>query len=291
MTAPFRGSSSSYTRQRLRGSGFVRVTRDVYLLRDTELDLRRRCQAALVVFPEATICLETAARLLTLPVDHDGVVHLDRGPLAARSRRAGLKVHRFGIESDSILDLDGLPVSDGPRTFADLSDRLGLEGLVAVGDVVSRRWEPAQIAAAVEAHGRRPGAVRLRAAVPLLDKGADSPAETRARLRLHAAGFARLQHKVIVRDIGGGWLGEPDLADEVAKVALQHEGAVHFQKGERQRVKDVDRDEVVRQEGWQVVTSTARDDRQPERLIARVTAAYRRSAALHGRDVLPAHLR
>jgi hypothetical protein len=291
MTAPFRGSSSAHSRQRLRGKGFVRVTQDVYVLRDTELDLRTRCQAALVVFPDAKICLRTAALLLKLPVDGDGIVHLDRGPKAARSRRDGIDVHRFGIPAERQHDLDGLVVSDGPRTFADLSAELDLEGLVALGDVVLRRWTAEQVQSAVQDHGRRPGAVLLRTAVPLLDKGSDSPAETRARLRLHAAGFTALRHKVVVRDVGGGWLGEPDLADEVAKVALQHEGAVHFQKGERQRVKDVDRDEVVRQEDWQVVTSTALDDRRPDRLNAKVTAAYLRAAKLHGCHVLPPHLR
>jgi hypothetical protein len=127
--------------------------------------------------------------------------------------------------------------------------------------------------------------------VPLLDKGADSPAETRARLRLHAAGFVALRHKVVVRDAAGGWLGEPDLADEVARVAVQHEGAIHFEKGARQRMSDVARDEVVRQEDWQVVASTAKDDARPELLVAKVTSAYRRAAKLWGRHVLPLHLR
>ena len=131
----------------------------------------------------------------------------------------------------------------------------------------------------------------MRYAATLLDPGSDSPAETRARLRLHAAGFTALQHKVVVRDIGGGWLGEPDLADPLAKVALQHEGAIHFEKGERQRRKDIDRDEVVREEDWQVVSSTALDDAEPDRLIRKVTSAYQRAAKLWGPGVLPLHLR
>lgn len=144
---------------------------------------------------------------------------------------------------------------------------------------------------AVARCGRRPGVLLLRRALPLLDGGAESAAETRARLRLHAAGFTALRHGVVVRDVGGGWLGQPDLADETAKVALQHEGLVHFEKGERQRRKDIDRDEVVRQEDWQVVSSTALDDAQPHRLVAKVTAAYLRAAKLWGSHVLPPHLR
>lgn len=289
--APFLGSSSELTRQRLRGKAYKRVSRDVYVLADRDLDLRTRVQAALTVFPEATVCDVTAGALLKLPVDDDGAVHLDRGPRAPRSERSGIRVHRLGIPPERVHDLDGIPVADGPRLLADLSAKLDLEALVAVGDQVLRRWTADEIAAALTAHGRRRGAVLLGRAVHLLDAGADSPPETRARLRLHAAGFTRLQHKLVIRDAHGGWLGEPDLGDPVAKVAVQHEGAVHFLRGAKQRAKDVGRDEVVREEGWEVVVSTAVDDARPERLVRRVESAYLRQARVLGPGVLPSHLR
>jgi hypothetical protein len=291
MTVPFRGSTSAVSKNRLRGPGYTRIGRDLYVVRDADIDLAARVEAARLVFPDGVPCLFTSALLLRLPVDDDWRVHLDRGPAAPRSRRADIKVHRFGIPAEQRHDLQGIPVADGPRTFADLSEHLDLEALVALGDVVARRWKPEDIAAAVERHGRRRGAVLLRQAVPLLDKGADSPAETRARLRLHAAGLVRLRHKVVVRDVGGGWLGEPDLADEAARVGIQHEGAIHFMKGEKQRMKDVGRDEVMRAEDWEIVISTAEDDRRPDKLVAKVTAAYRRQARVLGQEVLPDALR
>lgn len=291
MTSPFRGSESDLSRQQLRGQRYTRVSRDVYVLRDRTLDMHTRAEAARIVFPDGIPCLSTSALLLKLPVDDDGVIHLTRGARAARSERADIAIHRFVLAEDEIFDLNGMPVADGPRTFTDLAASMSLEGLVSVGDVVLRRWGLDAVAEAATRCRRRPGAVLLRQAVPLLDKGSDSPAETRARLRLHAAGFTELKHKVIVRDVGGGWLGQPDLADEVAKVALQHEGAIHFKKGEKQRRKDLDRDEVVRQEDWQVVSSVAQDDADPERLIRKVTAAYLRAAKLWGPQVLPPHLR
>ncbi len=94
-----------------------------------------------------------------------------------------------------------------------------------------------------------------------------------------------------MRDGAGGWLGVPDLADPAAKVSVQHEGVVHFEKGADQRRKDVDRDEQVRREGWEVVVSTAIDDAQPSRLVDKVTRAYLRQAQLLGAHVLPPHLR
>ena len=289
--APFLGSASELTRQRLRGTAYTRVSRDVYVLADRDLDLRTRVQAARLVFPEANVCDVTAGALLKLPVDDDGLVHLDRGPRAARSEREGIQVHRLGIPSERVHDLDGIPVADGPRLLADLSARLDLEALVALGDQVLRRWTAEEVAAAVTAHGRRRGAVLLARVVPLLDAGADSPPETRARLRLHAAGFTRMQHKLVIRDPHGGWLGEPDLGDPIAKVALQHEGAIHFEKGAKQRAKDVARDELARSAGWEVVVSTAVDDARPDRLMAKVEGAYLRQARVLGPGVLPSHLR
>lgn len=291
MTEPFRGSASYRSRQQLRGKAFTRVLRDVYVLEGREISLRTRVEAARLIFPDGIPCTTTAAQLQHLPVRGDGVTHLARGLTAPRSERATIRVHRLAVLPDETFELSGMSVTTGPRTFTDLAATHSLEALVAVGDVVVRRWGSEAVGEAVARTRRRPGAVLLRRAFPLLDAGADSPAETRARLRLHAAGFSALRHGVVVRDLGGGWLGQPDLADDVAKVALQHEGAVHFAKGERQRRRDLDRDEVVRQEDWQVVTSTALDDARPERLIAKVTSAYLRSAKVWGRQVLPPHLR
>ena len=294
MTAPFRGSSSEFSRQQLRGRKYQWLSRDVYLLRDSEadrqLDLRTRVDAAKVVFTDGIPCLTTAALLLKLPVDDDGRVHLARGVAASRSEREGVVVHRLPLLPTECHDLDGLLVADGPRTLTDLAASMTLEQLVAVGDVVLKRWGEPAVATAVARCGGRRGAVLLRQAVPLFDAGSDSPAETRARLRLHAAGFTGLQHNVVVRDFGGGWLCEPDLADETAKVGLQHEGVVHFEKGEKQRRSDLDRDELARLEDWQIVSSTAIDDARPDRLVAKMTAAYRRAAQLWGPHVLPAHL-
>ena len=291
MTSPFRGSDSGLTPQRLRAKQFSRVSRDLYVLRDQALDLRTRTQAALLVFPDAVACQRTAALLQGLAVRDDGVIHLARGVAAPRSKRPGVRIHRATLDPDEILDLDGLRVTDGPRTYVDLAALLPLEALAAVGDVVLRRYGAERLRAAVDRRPRRRGLVLARAVLHLLDPGSFSPAETRARLRLHDAGFTALRHAVVVRDRAGGWLAEPDLADELAKVAVQHDGLVHLQGDPERRRKDLQRDELTRQADWQVVISTAIDDRRPHLLIAKVSDAYRRASLLLGAHVLPPHLR
>jgi len=288
---PFRGSASEHSRQQLRSPRFRRVARDVYVMADRAVDLRDRVRAAQLVVDDGVPCLATAALLQRLPADDGGVVHLARGRRGIVSTRPGIEVHRLAVADDELMDIDGLLVTDGPRTLADLSAHLDLEELVALGDVVVRRWGRADVERALHRAAGRPGVARLRQAVPLLDPGSDSPAETRLRLRLHAAGFVGMRHGVAITDEDGNWLVSPDLADEVAEVALQHEGAVHFQRGERQRRKDVDRDEGARRRDWEVVVTTSLGDAQPSRMIERVTAAYLRQARLLGWDVLPRHLR
>lgn len=291
VSAPFLGSSSGRTPQQLRAKKYVRLSRDLYLLAPAEPDLRTRVVAARLVLPESVPCLWTAGLLLRLPVHDDGLVHLARERGAPRSRRDAVQVHRMPVDEDERHDLDGLPATDGPRTFVDLSRYLDLEALVAVGDVVVRRWGRDAVEAAVARRKKRKGLVLARTAVPLLDPGSDSPAETRHRLRLHAAGFTALRHGVVITDGAGGWLAAPDLADDVAKVAVQHDGAVHLTSDRRGREQDVQRDESSRQEDWQVVVATSRDDRHPHLLVAKVTDAYRRAARSWGPHVLPPHLR
>lgn len=291
MSNAFLGSASGLSPQVLRGKRYRRLSRDLYLLHPHEPDLRTRAEAVRLVLPDAVPCLFTSALLQRLPVADDGLIHLARGRGAPRSERPDVKVHRTPVEEDEQVDVGGLRVADGPRTFVDLAGRLGLEQLVAVGDVVLRRHGIVVLQAAVARRRRRPGLPRARHALTLLDAGADSPAETRARLRLHAAGFTALQHGVAVTDGHGGWLATPDLADGRARVAVQHEGAVHFEGGVERWRHDLQRDELTRQAGWQLVVSTALDDRRPHLLVAKVTDAYRRAGRLLGEDVLPAHLR
>lgn len=291
MTSPFLGSASGLTRQRLRGKAYERLSRDLYVLHPGPPDLRTRVEALRLVLPDAVPCLSTAALLQRLPVDDDGLLHLARGQRAPRSERAGVQVHRTPVDDDERLDLAGLPVTDGPRTFVDLAGRLPLEALVALGDVVLRRYDRLSLEAAVARRRKRAGLPLARHALTLLDAGADSPAETRMRLRLHLAGFTALRHGVVVLDGDRGWVASPDLADEAARVAVQHEGAVHFAGGVERWRRDLQRDELTRQAGWQVVLSTALDDRRPHLLVQKVAAAYHRASQLHGRSVLPLHLR
>jgi hypothetical protein len=276
---PFRGSASPYSRQRLRAAAFRRVTRDVYVLARVQESLALLLDALLLVAPDAVPSHTTAARWLGLPVDRDPRVHLVRRPGRPVLRGRGVRTHRATLTAQETVVHRGRRVTSPARTFVDLAGTLDLVSLVALGDAVARRSGLRALAAAVDAADGGRGVRTARAALALVDPGSDSPAETRVRLVLHDAGYRRMRHGVEIHLPGGGWVATADLADPVARVALQYDGLVHLGDDPERRRADIDRDELSRQAGWQVVVLTAVDLRQPGRLLAKVAAAYARSGA------------
>lgn len=274
--APFLGSTSPLSRQRLRGRAFRRETRDVYVLSEQVPSLELRTRALLVALPDAVASHNTAASLHGLPVPHDPVVHLTRRSGRPMSERPGLRTHRQALSLGAVQLVAGMRVTTPARTFVDLSARLPHVPLVVLGDAVAARWGVDVLEREVGRSGGLRGVVRARAALERVDPGSDSPAETALRLLLHGAGFLGLRHRVEVHDEHGGWVSRPDLADAQARVAVQYDGLVHLERGAEQWRADIDRDELTRAAGWQVVVLTARDLRRPEQAVGKVAAAYAR---------------
>jgi GNAT superfamily N-acetyltransferase len=279
MAAPFRGSRSDLTRQQLRAARFERLHRDVYVLTPAAVSLALRVDAALALFPDAIVSHRTAALLLGFPVADDGLVHVTRPDASAASERHGVRTHRAELPTWDVTTVDGRRVTRPARIYLDLAATLPQVELVVLADAVARGTGVAALERRLKRAYRVRGVRRARTALALADPLADSPAETRTRLILHGAGFSGLRHGVNVSDAHGGWLARPDLADEDAKVAIQYDGLVHLGDDPEQRRADIDRDELLRQQGWQVVVLTAVDLRNPHRMIEKVRAAYTRTSS------------
>ncbi|WP_157975619.1 hypothetical protein [Brachybacterium sp. YJGR34] len=215
-------------------------------------------------------------------------VHL----LAGRSRRrssARVVWHRRqprdpGAGPSGVVLDEGTRVTSRLQTWQDLAAVLSAEDLTIIGDHLVRiprdiyegRTGPhctVEDLVRAAARCRGPGAKRLRQAVADVRVGSDSPAETRLRLAVRAAG---LPEPVLNRTLNlpGAWLGTPDLAWPEWKVCVEHEGAHH--REEKQFDSDITRTENRQEMGWLEVRTVATDLRDScARGVARIARALR----------------
>jgi hypothetical protein len=120
--------------------------------------------------------------------------------------------------------------------------------------------------------GRR-GIRRARAALSLVNGGAESPRETWLRLLLIRAGFPAPQTQIPVYDDYGQLVAVLDMGWENIKLAVEYEGD-HHRTDRRQFNKDIGRLEALTDLGWIDVRVTAEDTEGG--VIARVSAAWDR---------------
>lgn len=212
----------------------------------------------------------------------------------ARSPRQGTALVRW-----SHLDVEPVPLEAMPtvrittrlRTLLDLAGLLRPEALVAIGDHLVRRPRPefekrsvpfatvAELEEAAERFRGR-GALKLREAVSRVRVSADSPAETRLRLAVVAAGLPEPlanERAMAATDEAGRSLdlGEPDLHWPRWRVILEHEGPNHLSA--EQQARDIKRGERRTRAGWIEVRTTAGDlENGCRKGVARARDALRR---------------
>lgn len=245
----------------------------------------------------AVPCGRTAARVWGLPLlddDDPATGALDRlhhdvstwhpaRDLRSRPRTAGEQVHvlhrhRLGLTAGDLARHPGGLWLTGPaRTLLDLGRLVSLEAQVCAVDAALHRGlvEVPQLRALVEAHLGRLGVVRLRQALALADAGAESPAETLARLVLKPV-LPGLRTQVTLRD-GHGWpLARFDLADEALRLAFEADGR-RGHAGDAMAAKDRGRDARTEALGWVTERATWYELRcRPDRVRQRVLAAAAR---------------
>lgn len=219
-----------------------------------------------------------------LPETTDRFPHVSVFTGAAAPRTTGVHGHRVGPGMARIVTRDGLRVTSPASTWAMLG-QLGRYDLVAGGDYFARVWRAEgyyrvnagmaplasvpQLVAAVGA-GRRVGIDALRRALPLIRTDAWSRPETWTRLVIVDAGLPEPVLNSDQYDAYGAHLACIDLAYPEHKVAIEYQGQHH---GARY-VRDIERIERLRSEGWIVVQVTAQLlFENPAELVRRVRNA------------------
>lgn len=208
----------------------------------------------------------TAARLFGLPLPP----RLMSTPLHAASTDPATRLTHPGIVFRRLRNLRAvtwlnLPMQAPEDVFIDLATRLPRDALVAVGDALVGGWHGpplctlAQLRSAVSGRRYLRSRSTLEDACRLIRETVDSPQETHLRLWIIRRGLPEPEVHPQVYCPTLGRVVEPDLGYRRAQLALEYEGAHHFDSKE-QWARDIARDEALQAAGWTVLKVTSRSD-------------------------------
>jgi hypothetical protein len=237
-----------------------RVLRGVYVDASVTDGLASRAAAvARVVPPGDVICLRTAGWLWSADVLPLGAHH--RIPPvdilapsgAAGPRRTGCRGRTGPIESHDVVALHGLLITPPARTAADLLRLLRRPDALAAGDAMRRATgvDPVAIGDVLERFRGQRGVVQARELLELSDPRAESPQESRTRLRCVDAGFPCPEPQIEVFNARGTFLARLDMGYRKQRKGLEFDGS-EFHRTVAQTRHDERRRDAVEREGWAV---------------------------------------
>lgn len=267
------GYSRSEIRARITSGRWSRVFHGAYTPGDLKVDLTVRTRAAMLVCQPGLVAgWTTAAMLLGFGVIDDGCVHLvgPRGTDAAV--QDGLRVHQAALVEDDIIVLpNGIRCTNPERTAVDLARVLPRLDALPVVDLAlgTRLCTPQSLAAELAVHRGLAGIVQAREIVAYGDGRAESPMESRMRLRAIDGGLPVPEPQVWVCDSVGYAKHRVDLGWRRWKVAGEYDGIDHLDR-ERQR-RDRDRHLWLVAQKWQPLYFTdVHIYRQPHLFVAAI---------------------
>jgi hypothetical protein len=263
-------ASGGLTQQQLRTRGYRRLVHGVYADPGLELDHRLRCRGVALLLPDGlAIGGHSAAAWHGAPFAgaHDQVTVV-RPPDVEWKGPRGVRVHRSRTPFAVVTDDHGVPVTSALRTAWDVATLEPLGTAVAALDAMTRTGAVrlADLTAMRVSGVGQWGVTRVRRAVELVDPRAESPPESRVRVALTVAHLSPVPQHDVFDD--GEWLGRIDLAFPEAKIAIEYEGAYHFE--DDQILRDDVRYARLRAAGWTVIRLSAADLRDLEGVVIRI---------------------
>ena len=257
----FRGSEAlregKLSRYQLQ-TGFRAIYPDVYLARHAAPTLRIRSAAAWLWSGRRGVLAGLAAAAVHGSdwIDDDEPIDLI---WRNQHAPAGILTSNHRLDDDEVAYVARLPVTTPARTAFDLARRPPIGQAVARLDALKRAtpFSAEDVQLLAKRHSRARGLRQLRAALPLVDAGAESPKETWLRLLLIDAGLPApetqipvvVQNRTVAR-LDTGW--------ERFKVAAEYDGDQH-RTSRSQYVWDRRRLKMLEGLGWIVIRVIAED--------------------------------
>jgi predicted transcriptional regulator of viral defense system len=215
-----------------------RLRRGVYVTADelatVESDGRRHqleCVAVLLAVDRPTAALShlSAARLWGMPLrrQQDDDIRLTDPTHGRRGR--GFRMTRAPLDADEIRTRGPFRLTAAARTLIDCAREHSLEDAVVAMDagLLAGKVTHQQLLEASERARRWPGGPRAARALSLTDGRAESPLETRGRLRIVGAGLPPPELQVEIR-VGGRRIAVVDAWFDDAAVAVEFDGRVKY---------------------------------------------------------------
>jgi hypothetical protein len=229
------GVSPDEVKTLCRDKRWLRLNRAIYLV---DADLVRGDPPRLSVIraamfsagPNAVAVLATAAELHGIAgPGRDCVVHLSLPGASARPRRpteSGIQLHQLVLRFGDTVSIAGMTATNPARTVADLMLRVDRFTAVATLDSgLNRRLLEGDDLTRISAYLiRRRGARRARPWLADVDGRAESPLETRVRLRAGDGGVPPDELQYRVRDRNGHVVAIADMAWTWAGVVGEADG-------------------------------------------------------------------
>lgn len=196
--------------------------------------------------------------------------------------RSDLLLSEEWLDPAEVIDVDGLTLTAHARSVCFAVRRCTtLEAAVTVVDMAA--FSDLASIEEVRRHAEtylvgRPRVTRIRKALAIADENAWSPREVAMRIAWHRdGGFPRPRCNVPIFAPDGTHLLTPDLLDAENGVLGEYEGLLHFEDGRRAR--DLNREEMIRDLGLELVPMVSVDNAVRNQFLARLASAYRRAAA------------
>ncbi|BBY31219.1 hypothetical protein [Mycolicibacterium sediminis] len=174
---------------------------------------------------------------------------------------------------DDVMEMDGMAVATPQRAAYDLARFLPRDQAVAHLDALAGATGLAadHVAPLIHRYKGARGIRGLRAAVDLMDGGAQSPKETWLRLLLIDAGYPRPRTQIPLLDDWGSEFAFLDMGWEDVRIAVEYDGDQH-RTDRRQYAWDVKRLRLVAEHDWLHVKVIAED--RPRDVLERVGQAW-----------------
>ncbi|WP_433605817.1 hypothetical protein [Prescottella agglutinans] len=220
--------------------------------------------------------------LWDIPLDR---VHVTRDRAGGGRRTRHLHVHCAPLGDADVGVLDGIRLTSAARTVADLCRTAPFESAVAVGDSALRSagLRRAAVAEALSYAVGRPGHPAALRALAFLDGRSESVGESRSRIALASLGLPAPELQASLLDPDGLLVGRVDFLFADTGVVGEFDGKVKYGKYLRAGQDPGDavfaekqREDRIRDAGWEVVRWTWQDLDRPVAIGERIRRAVQR---------------